>query len=476
MNLRKLRENLSAAIVAQLVVLISHGLGSLLLARALGPESFGYWQLFMLYTGYVALTTLGLNDGVYLHNNGKSFADMDGSAVFSQLWLGVAYQSAFAVVLVVVVQVLGVGPDRSFVVFLTAAFMLIVNTTTYLGYILQAANETAQYSRGVILFHCSYMSLALVLLGLGVASFQPYVLAYIVGSVVALLYVSRRVRRVLRGRLSLGAAVGTLREVLSAGSKLMFAYFTAGLTIGAVRFIIDAKWDIVVFGKVSLALSLATLLVSFVNPISMVLSPALMHSGDEYIRHFYVRARSLLDVLLPIVYLAYFPLKLVVSLWLPTYSESLVWFAAFLPMTVFNARTAIISSTYFRVLRMEGQMLAINLTVVILSVASALIAGYLFDSLGAVIGVAVIAGVIRSLISESVLARRMQAGLSPMLVGQTLVACVFILSVSIMSSIDAIAVMMLVYGGYLYVHRSWTAELADRLLRSPAQSVDKSVT
>ena len=50
---------------------------SLVVPKILGVEEFAYWQLFLLYISYVALFHLGLNDGVYLVNGGKTYDEMD---------------------------------------------------------------------------------------------------------------------------------------------------------------------------------------------------------------------------------------------------------------------------------------------------------------------------------------------------------------------------------------------------------------
>ncbi|MDZ4180228.1 MAG: hypothetical protein U1E29_13515 [Coriobacteriia bacterium] len=470
MNLKKLAENLSAAMVAQTVGLTVSIVGGLLVPKALGVEEFGYWQLFIFYASYVGFFHLGLNDGVYLVNNGKTLDEMDKSSTISQFKLGLTYQAVFAGLIVGSVLVTYPGRERTFVLIMTAACLLIGNTIDYFGYVFQAANETRRYSQAIVIGQLLYFVSLVLLLALGVREFEAYVLCFVLAKICALGFTLYHARSFLAARpLPFLAALSAVRGSIGIGSKLMIANIAAALTVGVVRFVIDDRWDIVVFGKVSFALSLATMLLAFVSQISMVLSPALRHSGAEYVVRFYTRAKKLLDVVLPSVYLMYFPVRVLVGLWLPRYEESLLWFAVFLPMCVFNARTTVMSTTYYRVLRKERDMLAVNVGSVAVSGVCAAVGGYVYHSLGFVVGAAVVAGGIRSIVSEVQLSRYMNAKLSSMMLGQVLIACVFVACLLTTGPWTALLATGGVYAAYLVVYGDATRDLvrqAQRLGRS----------
>ena len=76
-NAKKLIFNMRSAVFAQALAFSVSAVMSLLVPKMLGVEEYAYWQLFLLYGAYVPLFHLGLNDGVYLINGGKTFTEMN---------------------------------------------------------------------------------------------------------------------------------------------------------------------------------------------------------------------------------------------------------------------------------------------------------------------------------------------------------------------------------------------------------------
>ena len=57
----------SFAVMSQLISLLSGLVLSFILPKYISVANYGYWQLFILYTGYVGFLHFGFNDGLYLN-------------------------------------------------------------------------------------------------------------------------------------------------------------------------------------------------------------------------------------------------------------------------------------------------------------------------------------------------------------------------------------------------------------------------
>ena len=58
---------------ANMFSLVSSMLMSFILPIVISVENYGYWQLFILYSGYVGLFAFGFNDGVSLNYAGENY-------------------------------------------------------------------------------------------------------------------------------------------------------------------------------------------------------------------------------------------------------------------------------------------------------------------------------------------------------------------------------------------------------------------
>src|SRR5690606_33066326 len=103
------------------------------------------------------------------------------------------------------------------------------------------------------------------------------------------------------------------------GWWLTVANLASLLLLGAVRFIVDARWDIDTFATISLLILLVTFVLQFVSQISMVLFPALRQVSRADAVALFARTNRFLAGFSPIIYALYFPAYLAIYWWLPDY-------------------------------------------------------------------------------------------------------------------------------------------------------------
>lgn len=466
MNYSQTLRNAALAFISQGVSLMASVIMSLVVPKVLGISQYGYWQLFIFYVNYAGFFHFGLNDGVYLLSGGKSRDEIDKPSVASQLRLELVFQLILGAAIAGLSALSASEAERTFVLIMFAAYMVVCNLASYLGYVFQAMNETRLFSFSVVLDRLAFLAPLLVMVVLRVADFRPYVVAYLVSKTIALAWCCWEARDILSAP-PLGVSE-TIKESIASirvGFKLMIANVADMLILGVARALVDAVWGIEAFGRVSFSLSLVNFFITFVTQASMVLFPALRQSGEGERRAVYKGMRDAMEVVFPAVYALYFPMAWLLSAWLPQYAESMRWLAVLLPVCVFNTKMDVCCTTYFKVLRQERTLLAVNVVTVVASAATSLAGVFVLGSLEAVLVGAVCCIAARSAWSELRLDREMGVARSPMLVPELLLTGAFVALSLLLPGAWALLAYCTLYGVYLVMNRGEVASVVARVMR-----------
>lgn len=385
MSLNTFSKKLSAAFGAQAISMIVSVLTTLLLPKILGIESFGFWQLFIFYNTYTCLLHFGVNDGVYLLNGGLRRDNVDCKSINSQFFVTLVTQSIISLVISLFAFLLFEDHNRMYVFLCCAAYLVVNNACSYLGYVFQALGETNTYSASVVVDRVIFLIILSLLLFAGVDNFIPYAIGYIASKAASLVFCCQKSHFVLSaGLYDFKESVGLTANSAKIGISLTLAFLASSLVLGSFRFVVDAYWGIEQFSQFSLALSLINFFFMFVSQLGMVLFPELRRKSIECVRELLLKINLLIDLALPLFYALGTPICALLAFWLPQYADALRVFAVLLPMCAYNMKMDICFTTYFKVARMERLLLLINIFTLILSFIFAYIGVCLFESFDAI--------------------------------------------------------------------------------------------
>jgi hypothetical protein len=154
-----------------------------------------------------------------------------------------------------------------------------------------------------------------------------------------------------------------------------------------------------------------------------------------------------LMVILLGILLAYYPLKVIMSAWLPQYAESLMYMALVFPMFIYEGKMALLINTYLKALRKEKIMLSINLISLVLSLFVTVITTKMLGNLDLAIGSIVALLAFRSVLSEVFISKILKISMHKDIILELALTLIFILSGWFINSWH----MVLVYGmGYIF--------------------------
>ena len=464
MNIKRILKDVLVAFSAQGVALLTSVFTSLLVPKLLNVTEFGYWQLFLFYSNYTGFFHLGLNDGVYLISGGKTRGEIDKSSVTSQFRLGTLFQAVVAVVITCLAFALSDDSNRLYVFVCISIFLVLKNAADYLGMTLQAMVETRRYSISVMIDRAMFLLLMVALVVMGIKQFEWYVAAYVFSKLVSLSYCAVVMRDVLMfPGLPLDDTAKKMLNSVKAGFGLMLANIASGLILGVVQFCVDARWGIEVFGVASMAISLANVFLVFVSQASMVLFPNLRQGTFDERRSFYITMKNGLGVVLPVVFLLYYPASFIVTAWLPQYAASIPYFAILLPLCIFDGKMDLCCTTYFKVLRMERVLLLVNLAALALSFCFVALSVFVLSSIEMALICAVLVIVLRSTVSELIINRCYDVRFSFTTVLEVGLSLVFMFSALRFDPLPSFGIVAVAYIIYLGFNKAFVVELWARV-------------
>ena len=461
---RMFAKNILYAFSAQLTSLILSLTMSLVIPKLLGKEQYSYWQLFLFYSSYVGFLAFGFNDGLYLKYGGENYDYLNHKFIGSQIKLNIVMQTVIAVLFAFIVLFFVHDPNRYEVILATCIFAILNNLNAYLGYIFQAVNQTKKFSISTMIEKASYLIIVIVLLLFREKEYHFFVWFYVLAKGIALVYTTYQGRKIILSKIVCNIEVW--REMLNSmkiGMNLMLANIASMLILGIGRFIIDRVWGLTVFGEFSFALSMCTFFLSFITQVSMVLFPTLRQTTKEGITKFYSACRVALGIGLPIIFILYIPIKVLLGLWLPDYKSSLQILGLLLPLCTYDGKMNMLCNTYFKVLRKEKTLLIVNIVAMLISLMMSIIGAYFVRSIYFIVFGMVLAIAIRSVISEIILAKIMNASVIKDILLESLLVIGYLITIILLGDILSIVIYSVIYLGFIFIKRKSVSAMVKML-------------
>jgi O-antigen/teichoic acid export membrane protein len=447
-------KNMSYTISSNFISLIISTLVVLIIPKLIGVEEYGYWQLYIFYSSYVGFLHFGWNDGIYLRYGGEEYKKLDKRLFYSQFVELVVSQVTIGILIWLTSAIFILDNNRSFILQMVAIAMILLNTRLMIFFILQATNRIKEFARLTMLDRIVYIILIIILLLFGIRDFKLMIFADLVGKLVSLFFATLSCKDIVFRRINtFYLTISELIMNISVGIKLMFANIASMLIIGIVRFGIEQTWDVATFGKVSLTLSISNMMMIFINAVGIIMFPILRRTNWEKLANIYSTMRDFLMVILLGFLIIYYPLKTVMSAWLPQYAQSLLYMSLVFPMFIYEGKMALLINTYLKTLRREKVMLRINLISMLLSLLMTYVTSRIFVNLDAAILSIIILLAMRSAFAEKYLAKELSIKVNKDILLEVLLTIVFIVTGWFINSLMTMLIYGMTYIIYLLIKR-----------------------
>lgn len=447
-------KNFSYTLSSNLISLIISTVLVFIVPKLIGVEDYGYWQLYLFYAFYVGFLHFGWNDGIYLRYGGKEYKELNKDLFFSQFWMLMISQIIIGAIIIGISIVFCKDANRLFILEMTAVCMLIVNVRLMLIYILQCTNRIKEYAQITSIERVLYGCLILLFLLIGIRQYKLLIVTDLIAKFITFVYAMYCCREIVFAKVSsFYLNIGETIENINAGIKLMFANIASMLIIGIVRFGIERSWDVSTFGKVSLVMSVSSLMMVFIDAVGIVMFPVLRRTDEEKLPALYSTMKTTLMIPLLGLLVIYYPLAIILPAWLPKYSESLLYMALLFPMCIYEGKMALLINTYLKTLRKEKLMLVFNLASVGLSLILTILFTMVFKNLALVVVSIVVLLAFRSALAEIFLSKILHIPLLKDITLELVMTFIFIYAGWFVKSWLGLVIYLAAYGVYLLIQR-----------------------
>lgn len=426
--MERIIKNISYSFLANIISLILGILATFLFPKFLNVSGYGYYQLYIFYTGYLIITAFGLSDGVQLKIAGKEYEELDFDEQNSLFWLSTTIQVIIYAVLLIFSVICIEDVDKRFAVMCACIVGFVAHPRYYLYTLLQGVNRLREYSHIIITERSISIIISVIALFLGCKSYKLMILFDVIGRILSFFLAVFFCHEIVfkKPRLTNDLVKKTLKYTLS-GSMILFAMQTSSIVIGINRYGIERQWGIEEFSKISLAIALSNMVLRCVNSISIVLFPTLRNIDNKKLPQFYAKLNIALMSLIFIFMCFFKPVCYIIGLWLPQYSSSLKYSILLLPICIYECKYSLLINTNLKNLNKEKVIGIINaISIVVSFIAAYFNIVFLKNIELAMIGV-IFALSIRSMIGELLIGSIFKINVMKNVISEFLLSIIFII-------------------------------------------------
>lgn len=448
-------KNFSYTLSSNLISLFVSTLILLIVPKLIGVTEYGYLQLYLFLSTYVGFMHFGWNDGIYLRYGGKEYSQLDKRLFFSQFWMLIFSQVVIAVLIFISAEILAKDLNKVFIYKMISFVLVLVNIKFMLLYILQATNRIKDFAEIAIFEKILYILAVVSFFIFGYKDYKLIIISDLIGKFISLIYASYCLKDIVFRKISnFHFGFRETAENISVGIKLMFANLAGMLIVGSVRLGIERSWSVATFGKISLALSVSNFMMIFINALGLIMFPILRRTDEKNLPNIYVTIRDFIMFLLLGVLIVYYPLKVVMSVWLPQYRDSLMYLILIFPVFVYEGKMAILINTYLKALRKEKLMLRINLIALGISILVTMLVTQIYKNLTLAVFSIVFLLALRCILAEVYLSKILGISVVKNIILELIVISVFIITGWNINHWVTVLIYLLTYLIYLIIKRN----------------------
>lgn len=462
---KSLLRNINYTVSANFLVLGISIVLNLFVPKFLGVKEYSFWQLYVFYSSYVGFFHFGWLDGIYLKIGGEEYENLPKKTLGTQFWYLLFSQIILAFGLISYVLFSDMQGNRVLILFCVSIVLVITNCKTFILYILQSTNRIKEYAQLSRNDRYIYLLGVIVYLFFGGRNFYFLIMIDILSRFIMTLWGANRIKDILIVKLdSFKSTVKIIIENITSGINLMIGNIASMLVMGVTRMFVEKQWGIETFGQLSFTLSISNMFMTFINAVGVVMFPLLRRTDKNHLKRLYLNLRN---SFVPITYgllLAFVPIKLLLSYWLPAYTQSLIFMGTLFPMIIYEGRMSLLVSTYLKTIRKEKNILLANvLTLAVTLVVSSFTVFYLKNISLTVVGI-IFCIAFRCVFAEMLLSTILNIRVVSELFIETLLTAIFITSNLLLGNLASFVVYLLAYTVYIAINRKKTISSVKELI------------
>lgn len=401
-----------STVFVQALILAMSVITGFILPVKMGPEMFGYWQVYAFYLAYLNILGLGFNDGIALFYGGYDFEKLPFQRIRSAVRIFLIYLAAVTCLLFFIFSQLSNNTDREIYQLLTLNIPLFCLQCVVLTVFL-SVNRTGVYNIVNLLSKLFAVLFYLILIFKGITSSAPMMYSDLLARFLITLLCIFLGRKILFGKADhIKYGIIEFREKSKSGINITLAIIASNFIPLVGRVIIEWNETKASYGLYSFAMSLLIIIVAFTSTAGTVVFPIIKRLQKEKLPDYYLKFSFICDALIYIALLSYIPLLFIIKHFMIDYIPVLEYVYILLAMCLPLGKMQLLVVAYYKAFRFEKAFFAANGIGVIAMLGFTALSYQIFKS---VIAVAICTTVVLTLwtfFTERFLIKKMGCGFS----------------------------------------------------------------
>ncbi|MBO9131517.1 oligosaccharide flippase family protein [Bacillus sp. 165] len=365
-----LNKDLLRVIFANIVTLLAGIVTSLIIPKILGIHDYAYYRMFTLYLTFVGFAHFGYADGILVLYGNYDYKNLPKEKFRGfTLFLGL-FQLAFGCLLIGFLLFAN-GDDNKRLIFLFVAINLVLlNLTTYFTYICQITKDFKTVTRNIVINNIILILGTLIFLLLKVDNYVIYILLQTFVNLTLFARYIFHLKEIVFGKLpSLQSLKGEITGTFKVGVFILLGNIMGVFIMGLDRIFIERFYTLEEFAFYSFAVSLLSLVFTFITAISNFIYPYVRRMDQEKLPKMYITLHQIIASLTGLALASFFVLKVVVQNFLPHYIDALTITAILYPTIMFRAIINLVAGNFYKTLRLEKDYNKNNLIALLIALA-----------------------------------------------------------------------------------------------------------
>ncbi len=367
---------------------------TLIIPIVFGKTDYGNYKTYTLYLSYLVIFNFGFIEGIYLKYGGQDYESLDKNKF--RTYTKYLFIIEFFVTIIALILTAAIFKGDNRIVFLYLSLnILSIQFTTYFQRISQI---TSRFSKQGI-FDLLYSILILVIVAityfLKISSFKPYLFMVTIMNYLLLIWYIINYKDIIVGKSSgLKNEKNEIIKLMSLGIPLMIANFSSEFILNMDKQVVNIFFSKDDYAVYAFAYNFLNVINVLIQAISLVLYPFLKKMNPENLKNNYADSLSLMMIIVYFSLASYFPIEIIVRVFLTDYIESLSILKIIFPISVFTSCITVIKHNYYKALDKNNVYVIKTIIMLIISLLLNILFYFIFKNMSSISVASILAMII----------------------------------------------------------------------------------
>lgn len=348
-------------IFSQAIGVVLGILKSIVLPMILSVSDFGYWQIYLLYVGYLGVLAVGFNDGLLLKYGKYDYEDLLNKKLGANIFLFMIFQFLLTILLFIIIYFFIEESKRMLFILISINIPLVGLNGVFLA-LFQSTNQIKKYSYFSIIDKLLMIITIIVIVTLDYKSVLFIIVVDIIARFVSVTLMFREFKSFFYKPENIFSVLN-IKELfgnVKSGFYILISNLIAMLLIGYSLFLVERSMNLINYSIYSLGISTTNILLLFIAAVSVFIFPRLSRVPSYEINKKLINIEKMTLYSSILLINVYFFVHQIILVFLEKYS-SLLEFLPFIFLSIIvQIKYNVLLVPYCKIIRKEKMIFKVN--------------------------------------------------------------------------------------------------------------------